>query len=1049
VSTSVNNSRYAGLSKEETAALARRSVTEFNKLRPTLLSYARTVTGRRDITLQLTHTGAPRTDGTAIMYPPPLALGDPTPHITDLCARRDKATQRQLCYACHIRDSVLADIYHELGHIVGESHESITDYDKAEAVRLATLEVPGAYAKAVREKLGDSTFWSDKPYKMMASAISRWLPHIYNGLEDARVNALIFKERKGLRTVFAVNEREMFEEGIPLVDPKTGEPKIFSWSDADPSIQMLGALYVLASGYKNIRGWFSPEVVEALKDPQLKAICAKVEKTTSTRDVFTLGFAALDRLRELGFCKLPDDPTPPSPEEDSQEEESDDVGSGEGSDVSDSDETDGGDQETQPESGRGDPEGDDADDDGDNPEVGTSDEGDEQPETPASDCDSPGESPGMDSPGGSGDEAGDQSDGEDSPGSSDSVDVGAGDDSEPDLEQDDSSASEAGDTEEGVDDSSGGSEADQGDGKDLGDESGTSGSKEGSPPEDGSDSDASGGADPSDSGSEVPERRDREGADSDVPDSGSESGNRTDSDGAGSSEAGDDQDDQDGSSDRGSVDQSDEPGEPGEPVDDERGDAPSEDASEADTGDPSESYGEGPSDEGSSSDSEAGSGESGGSGVPQGDGSPVRGDERGESSDDSGVGDSGSAIPGGGGESAGGSMGEDEPGVREDSHMGDELPSTGMDGDPDALPDSSGSELGDEQGDESDDYEGSQECGADSGETPNTFDLDPATAAELEQVLEKLFGHHLEDESEMSEDEQQLIEAAINTAIAQAEHFDNPSDKITGVRERHEMMPRGYGSSATPVTVPESVLGKALLTMRTVLDDNKRARQQRNLKSGHVNRRALARRAPVQDERLFQKKIIPAKKDYFVLIGLDVSGSTAGGDRIDILRSAGAAQAEVCHRLGLKFAVYAHTGGLNQRGTDYGDDDANLDIWVIKDPHEPWSNAAKAKLGALRPGAMNLDGHTLEYYRKVCDRVQATDKIIMYYSDGGMPMENYFEELTILKREIETCRKKGYTLMGVGVHSSAPTEHGLDTVKISSVDQVKDVVLHLKKRLVQ
>ena len=64
-----------------------------------------------------------------------------------------------------------------------------------------------------------------------------------------------------------------------------------------------------------------------------------------------------------------------------------------------------------------------------------------------------------------------------------------------------------------------------------------------------------------------------------------------------------------------------------------------------------------------------------------------------------------------------------------------------------------------------------------------------------------------------------------------------------------------------------------------------------------------------------------------------------------------------------------------------------------------------------------------------------------------MPLENYHEELDILKREIKKCSKLGISLMSIGVGSSDPEEYGLDHVRIDSMREIVKVAEHLEKRL--
>jgi cobalamin biosynthesis protein CobT len=244
----------------------------------------------------------------------------------------------------------------------------------------------------------------------------------------------------------------------------------------------------------------------------------------------------------------------------------------------------------------------------------------------------------------------------------------------------------------------------------------------------------------------------------------------------------------------------------------------------------------------------------------------------------------------------------------------------------------------------------------------------------------------------------------------------------------------------------ERWIGGALLHTRIAFAENKRGHYLRGKKSGKVNTRVLGKRAPVADPHLFKKKVLPGKKSYFVLLGVDISFSQVGVN-IALTKACVMAQAELLHRAGIPFAVCAHTGNFhNPHDAREG---MELDIFWIKEANEPWTEGVRERLRKTAPVSANIDGHTLEYYRKVLDRMQATDKIIMYYTDGKMPAENHDEELEILQREITTSNRKGYTLMGVGIRTDSPVRHGLDTVQVDSVTDTVKVVKHLEKRLLE
>lgn len=337
---------------------------------------------------------------------------------------------------------------------------------------------------------------------------------------------------------------------------------------------------------------------------------------------------------------------------------------------------------------------------------------------------------------------------------------------------------------------------------------------------------------------------------------------------------------------------------------------------------------------------------------------------------------------------------------------------------------------------------------------------DPGSAEDAQKALEVFGGHRgaggPEDE-ERDADLEDEINEAIDRAIRQQEFFDAPSENIVGVRvhqygDELDAYTQGFYTPHVASrmverfgTTPEPVLAPALLRMRRTFADNRATKIEGNLKAGRVNARVLGKRIATNDPRLFSKKTKLAKRDYFVVIGLDISGSTGmGTGGLEMIKQAGMAQAELCNRIGIKFAVYAHSGNLDHEHSGMA-----LDIYVVKTAHETWNPVTKERLAMLQSTGGNVDGHTLEFYRKVCDQSQATDKIIMYYTDGQMPAANYNEELEILQREIMLCRQRRYTLMGVGVRTDSPVQHGLDTVQINGLGDVPKVVDHLEKRILK
>lgn len=361
------------------------------------------------------------------------------------------------------------------------------------------------------------------------------------------------------------------------------------------------------------------------------------------------------------------------------------------------------------------------------------------------------------------------------------------------------------------------------------------------------------------------------------------------------------------------------------------------------------------------------------------------------------------------------------------------------------------------------------DTGADEGKGGTEVD-EPAYGSADEALQDvHVFGKHEVERAEPTA-EDLADEKAIEKAIIQGEYFEKPSQNVGGVREHKFGVPTvlagrdiatGWqdvmGSSSfgtrmakrlgidVDIDVGEETLGPALIQMRRAFADNARGAQLPHLKRGKVNNRVLGKRAWSGDDRLFKKNVIPGKRSYAVLIGIDISGSTVGVN-IALAKRAANAQAELCSRMGIDFAVYAHTANS---WDEAGARDLWLDVYEIKSFDAPWNDKAKEALNKISSDSENLDGHGVEYYRKIIERHQATDKIILYYSDGKMPAANYVEELEILQREIAYCKAHGITLMGVGIRTDSPARHGLDTVQVDDDSSIPKVIKHLQTALLR
>lgn len=1024
----------SGLTDEERAERARLAVKNFRAMQRSLTGFARALTGNKKVRVEL-DTGIPRTDGERIFFRPPLALGAPGRHERMLCEKRGNDS-RLLCEACRVREEVMAPIYHEISHIAFDSFAPTLEHHKLALTQRAIDEWGTKYSERIKETIAQMPNRMKNDYKTMAGLISPFLPILFNALEDARVNASMFRARPGVKVMMKSHVFGLLEDGIEQPDGT-----IVTWNQQPLNAQVMAGCFVIGAGYEINSDWFDELVNDALADETLAALCKKAGASRRAADVYEISFQVLARLRELGFCKNPNE---------EEEEEDDDAGQDDsaGDSPSDSDDRSDVDDDSSGDSSNPEDEASEPDPSSEGTEVPAEEEGDEAPaEEPEEGTGSEGDGTPADSDesipedDGAGGEAGSEVGDESVPPTNEQP-TEEGDEAELDGEAED--MAEGGD---------GGTSPSRGD---AGTERPESGDEE---LDDGGDSR---GDEPSDVG---PEGR-NDGSDEADP---TEGGEAEEDDGHG---AGGDLPDGDGQSDRpsgsddigeeaGDVDSSDGPESP-DPSAEEVPATPLNRDGVDDDAEPGDQ-----TDEGGVSDSNPlpahpeSSGDGGeGAEDAERDADSATADEGGDGdrSEDASIGDTDTA------EATSVDWSAEEEGRID--------PSEDVSGEPVGQQPAPESEAATDPGEEEPVDPSAFDMRGDEGEggikVEEDDDLDYGDPEDIEGVM-RLLENHTEPPKSVQRDLDKANEA-IDQAIIQGVYFETPSSEVWGVRIHREGDP-GLNQSNEPcdnawnhsrvheaditdveagiecdLDVPESIMGKALLHTRRTFDANKASVYQKNLKSGRVNGRVLGRRAWSGDERLFGKKRVPGKRDYFVLIGVDVSGSTVGVN-LALAKRAAMAQTELCQRAGVKFAVYAHTFN-NLDGQPYESSNGYcLDMYEIKTADEPWDAQRKNRLATIGPDGGNLDGHTLEFYRKRLDEVEATDKIILYYTDGRMPASNYDEELEILQREIRTCKAKGYTLLGVGIRTDSPIKHGLDTVRVDNDENLKDVIAHLEKRL--
>jgi len=397
----------------------------------------------------------------------------------------------------------------------------------------------------------------------------------------------------------------------------------------------------------------------------------------------------------------------------------------------------------------------------------------------------------------------------------------------------------------------------------------------------------------------------------------------------------------------------------------------------------------------------------------------------------------------------------------ESDEESDEKPEGSGSGDDDDAEDDAdedGEDTGSGQGDdeaegyESDDGEAAEEP------QPTPEELDKQAAEEIAKMAKQMFGHEDQEQEDgnytepedglrpMGESQDDDVASELDQAI-KWQKFDAPPRGINDFKEIESKVDPDLaysGSSGFPPIVfdPGLVSGETA-RLRGVFAANRKRRISGSLKSGPKLDVPNLHRIGQDDFRIFGRQDRPDRRDWFVLIGLDDSGSTLTNGAAKVIREMGLGIGEMLNGVGVKFAMYAHSGRFVPKGTGIC-----VTHKVLKGPDEPWTSETKERLQFIcREDTGNLDGHTLEQYRKVIEARRETDKMILYVTDGAMPMANYNEELEVLQRELEILRRQRVNLFGVGYRTDSPKQHGMDTVVVEDGQDLPGLISGLRSRL--
>lgn len=301
------------------------------------------------------------------------------------------------------------------------------------------------------------------------------------------------------------------------------------------------------------------------------------------------------------------------------------------------------------------------------------------------------------------------------------------------------------------------------------------------------------------------------------------------------------------------------------------------------------------------------------------------------------------------------------------------------------------------------------------------------------------------DDDELSDEDLEAIFDQIDHQIEALGEVSETFDRVNIYRvQRGEMGPLlGPVPGRETDFSDDRDIGGLIGRARRVFSDNQAAKRTRGQRRGRVDTGLLGKRAwNPEDGRVFGSRVLPNAPDYSVLIGLDNSASTTTNHRWLRLRKCGDALAQVCHRTGVEFGVYAHTEEVDYRSRSY---DMSLEIYQLKGFDEAWTPQVRGRLSHLDVGDSNIDGSTLRLYRRELEARRTERKILLFFTDGMIPGVGGEVEAEVMRAEVDACRRAGITLLGVGVDTRSPEDFGIPTVSFNRVSQMNDVLDFLAK----
>jgi hypothetical protein len=428
-----------------------------------------------------------------------------------------------------------------------------------------------------------------------------------------------------------------------------------------------------------------------------------------------------------------------------------------------------------------------------------------------------------------------------------------------------------------------------------------------------------------------------------------------------------------------------------------------------------------------------------------------QGEEGSESDDDEGEGEGSDAD-----DQADDEGDDEQDGEGEDQGSdADDQADDDQDGEGDGQGSDADDQADDDEDEQNDDGEGGEGASGASQDDPDAETDDEQgdgqeegpTDQEIQDMIEQALRDFLDMVGHGEDKEQEPEkEDALERAIKQSD-FDEPSENLDRVEVKDYSEEWSQRDPGCHLEVPESVIARPKNHLRVVFAENRKVGLEGSLKSGPRLDNKHLHRVGSDDFRIFGRRSIPKRRDWFVVVGLDISSSNNSNGALRPMKEAASAVGQMLQQLGVKFVMEAHTstaetfydssGGRQYRRV--------LIHCPVKAETEVWDARTLRKLEQMYGQGGNMDGHSLERYRKLLDANRATDKLLMYFTDGEMHGSG--EEGEVMQRNIELCLQRRYNLLAIAYKNDSPKDFGFDCVTYKDGRDVATIVAGLDRHL--